>query len=115
MPCSQVRERATTEKWPRRTRTSARCPRAHAPPPPFAAWPTLLMPLRRTLRTEVWSPSWQDGVVEVTRSDKMEVDEPDVTLEVCHRHADPMRAARPRRSLCCSVHWHLPTLVLCRA
>ena len=90
-------------------------PRAHAPPPPFAAWPTLLMPLRRTLRTEVWSPSWQDGVVEVTRSDKMEVDEPDVTLEVCHRHADPMRAARPRRSLCCSVHWHLPTLVLCRA
>ena len=29
--CSQVRERATSEKWPRRTRTSARCPRAHAP------------------------------------------------------------------------------------
>ena len=52
--CSQVHERATSEKWHRRTRMSARC--TPATPPALAAWPTPLMPMRRTspmLRTVV--------------------------------------------------------------
>ena len=47
LPCSQVRERATTENG---LAGLARVPGATAPTPPtFAAWPTLLMLQRRTL------------------------------------------------------------------
>ena len=72
-------------------------------PPAFAARPTLLMHLRRTLRTDVWSPSRrQDGAVEGPQSDAMEVD---LATEV-RPHAPPPCAAppRPRRSLGCSAH-----------
>ena len=46
LPCSQVRESATSENGLARL---ARAPGAPRPPPPtFAAWPTPLMPMRRT-------------------------------------------------------------------
>lgn len=47
-----ARERHHRE-WPRRTFTIARCPTPPPPPPTFAAWPTPLMPLRRTSRTDL--------------------------------------------------------------
>ena len=53
LPCSQVRERATTENGLARPSRAPGAPAPHAPPT-FAARPTLLMPLRRTLRTHVF-------------------------------------------------------------
>ena len=88
-PRSQVHERATGKKWPRRTRTSARCPNAPTPPSsqrgphlscPCAAHHPCYAPSRR-----------QGGAAEQPQSEAMEVES---TMEARpHAHPPP---ATPR-------------------
>ena len=94
MPCSQVRENATTENGLAGPSRTSGAPRAHAPHlrsvahTAHAAAPHI---------TEVWSPScWQGGAAEVPQSDAMDVDELGLTMEVrphAPAHPHPTRVA----------------------
>ena len=107
-----MRERATSEKWPRRTRTTARCPRTNAPcihsvahishahAPHFAEVSVTV--------------ALQDGVAEVPQSDAMEVDS---TMEARPHAPPPLRGPAPRPASLLGLFrtTGMPTLVLCLA
>ena len=112
LPCSQVRERATSENGlagPSRSPGAPHAPRL----PPSQRGPHLSCPCAAH-HGLIWSPSRrQGGAVEEPQSDAMDVDS---TMEARPHAYRPCARHRPRRcSRGCSALWHLLTLVLCRA
>ena len=112
LPCSQVRERATSENGltgPSRSPGAPHAPRL----PPSQRGPHLSCPCGAH-HGLIWSPSRrQGGAVEEPQSDAMDVDS---TMEARPHAYRPCARHRPRRcSRGCSALWHLLTLVLCRA
>jgi hypothetical protein len=101
LPCSQVRESATTENGLAGPSRSPGAPRPS--PPPSQRGPHLSCPCAAH-HGLIWSPSRrQGGAVEEPQSDAMDVDS---TMEA-RPHAPPTPARplpRPRRSLACSAH-----------
>ena len=112
LPCSQVRERATSENGltgPSRSPGAPHAPRL----PPSQRGPHLSCPCGAH-HGLIWSPSRrQGGAVEEPQSDAMDVDS---TMKARPHAYRPCARHRPRRcSRGCSALWNLLTLVLCRA